>query len=1097
MAIRNRYFPGTAVSRHLDTFERSWNEAVYQSGKPVLDSELILSQEVSFEINRIIQNGTSPSGWVRGPSPLDPILDFQDGTSPNTLRLRRRTALVANMPVVVEYTGTPTPGENVLSFSAAPVYGGAPPDVKRTDFVFLEVWACVVSSSPRATATVEIITNANVVAGDVININGVPLTATAGVPGIDQFQVGANGAITAANIYVAINALANSFTGICTATVSPTNTSLVNLRAADPFAGAAGNALTLAMVLTNAGSIQVNGGAGPTLFSGGADTPNKPSQSTIYRLGNTGADPSVNFTDDIADPVVGTETTKRVQVQYRIRVTGQTEAVNFKQQNGFDNVNVLARGTQAAPVVGYPFVPADGSTVSGNSSAANFGTVDSGLWVAGDGTLAAANALGTVDGYVYAIPIAMVFRRNDAYNGGAGGGFDPLSNTNGALPSTHPGFVNPSIGAIPAGDSDRPDGRFHDLLLRADVLDLRKHVTLGGLDLKAELEVQMSALLDGNFATWAIDGADKNDLGGGSGDVSTKYLVCNEIGRSSAKGGVSPSSGDTPRGDSIGDFDHIRRRFGDWAVVERRIFPIFPTSDIATQPGLYTVKANPLLPTTWEEGDQINIDLNSLDATGLGDWLNAPSGAPVGGGAVADLWPLGTKVTNVLRIAHDDGNYGAAISKQVQVASVSGIGTPHVQISLAENTDSATGGIVAPAYSLVGAFGRVLDNNSPRRIWVELEITYPTGAGTTDTVDLQVTPDAGVYPNGPLIEDDTTQRPADFEGVLPPAFRESRREVSIEYVANDGSGALSGNPILDTFVSDGPLEATFERRVFGSLGGTLLVTDAVTALPVTPDLATTEFGSSSRKVYIDPATPLSGAGQTLINVEYFAQDPLPNFGAVGYQVAVYYRSNAPQTLGVQAGAPVTYPIPATLQVQPFVMSKDLWTCTVSVGSPDLAYPYSVPSDQIPVNGDVPPGDFPGEWALEAYSPISIGDFDASTGLLNLHQLVPVDGNSTFEFSSRDVDQEFRAHYKVADPTAYRPTAAAQPLSGVQTHKVWFPFLARASADSTLYRKGEVLLIVVSRFALLQNNNLVAFTDSSNTACAALYRTRGCLLLASE
>jgi hypothetical protein len=58
-------------------------------------------------------------------------------------------------------------------------------------------------------------------------------------------------------------------------------------------------------------------------------------------------------------------------------------------------------------------------------------------------------------------------------------------------------------------------------------------------------------------------------------------------------------------------------------------------------------------------------------------------------------------------------------------------------------------------------------------------------------------------------------------------------------------------------------------------------------------------------------------------------------------------------------------------------------------------------------------------------------------------------------------------------------------------------LARASADSTLYRKGEVLLIVVSRFALLQNNNLVAFTDSSNTACAALYRTRGCLLLASE
>ncbi len=1097
MAIRNRYFPGTAVSRHLDTFERSWGEAVYQSGKPVLDSELIFSQEVGYEINRILQNGSVPSGFIRGPAPINPEKDFLDGTSPNTLRMVRRAALVANMPVVVEYTGTSTPGMNVIPFSPAPLYGGAPPDVKRTDFVFLEVWSCVVSSSPRATATLEVITNANIVAGDQVLINGVPLTATAGAPLVDEFQIGANGAITASNIYVAVNNPANSFTGICTATVSPTNTSLVNLRAADPFAGVAGNAITLSMVLTTPGCLQVNGGPGPTLFAGGVDTPNKPSQSTLYRWGNTQAPGAVNFTDDIADPVVGTETSKRVQVQYRIRVTGQTEAVNFKQQNGFDNVNVLARGTQGAPVAGYPFVPANGTTVSGNSSAVNYGTVDAGLWVAGDGTLASANALGTVDGYVYAIPIAMVFRRNDAYNGGAGGGFDPLNNANGALPSTHAGFMNPIIGVIPAGTSDRPDGKFYDILLREDVMDLRKQITPGGLDLKAELEFQMSALLDGNFATWAIDAADKNELGGGSGDVSTRYLVCNEIGRSSAKGGVTPSSGDTPRGDSIADFDHVRRRFGDWAVIERRIFPVLPTSDIVTEPGLYTTKVNPLLPNTWEEGDQINIDLNSLDATGLGNWLNAPSGVPVGGGNVADLWPMGTKITDVLRVVHDDGNYLAAISKDVQISSVVGIGTPHVQITLSENTDGATGGLNVPPYNLVGPSGRVLDNNSPRRIWVELEITYPTGAGTTDTVDLEVTPAPAVYPNGPVIEDDITQRPADFEGVLPPAFRQGRREVAVEYVSNDGSGALSGIPISDSFVSDSPLQVSFERRIFGSPGATLTVTDAVTALPVTVNTALTEYGSSSRKLLVDAGTPLSGAGQTLANVQYFAQDPLPNYGAVGYQIAVYFRSNAPQTLGVQAGAPVTFPIPANLQVQPFVMSRDLWTCTVSAGSADTAYPYRAPSDQIPVNGDVPIGQFPGEWAIAAFAPISIGDFNAPTGLLNLHQLVPADGNSAFSFSNKDVDKEFRAHYKVSDPTAYRPTVAAQPLSGVQTHKVWFPFLARATVDSTLYRKGEVLLIVVSRFAYLENNNFVGFSNSGNTACAALYRTRGCLLLASE
>ena len=65
-------------------------------------------------------------------------------------------------------------------------------------------------------------------------------------------------------------------------------------------------------------------------------------------------------------------------------------------------------------------------TVSLNSSAPAYGAEDTGLWVAGDGSSAAATALGTVDGFVYAVPVAFVFRRNDAYNGGAGAGFTSL-----------------------------------------------------------------------------------------------------------------------------------------------------------------------------------------------------------------------------------------------------------------------------------------------------------------------------------------------------------------------------------------------------------------------------------------------------------------------------------------------------------------------------------------------------------------------------------------------------------------------------------------------------------------------------------------------
>jgi hypothetical protein len=1093
MAIRDKYFPGSSVSRYLPPGDRSWDEAVYQSGKPVLDSELNLSQEVNKVLRDLVQNREIPSGWLRGPVTSDPMVDFTFASVANTFRMRKRTALVGGFPVTVEYTNTSTVGQNNIVLDAAPVFGGAPPDVKRTDFVFLEVWRAVVSTSPRATATTEVITNASITVGDVIIINGVNLTATAGVPGLDQFQIGANEAATATNIAAAINLGTNSFTGICTATVDPTNPNLVNLRAADPLAGAAGNAITLALTLAVAGCIQVNGGAGPTLFSGGVDTANKPSQATIYRHGNVDADSSVNLTDDLADPIVGIETTKRVQIQYRIRVTGQAEAINFKTENGYSNAAVLAQGAQSSPVVGYPFVPADNSTVNGNSDATAYGTVDNGLWIAGDGSQAAATALGTVDGYVYSIPLCFVFRRNDAYNGGAGAGFDPITNTNGALPLTHPGFVNPIIGAIPANTSDRPDGRFHDQILEEDLLDLRRQVSPGGVDLKAELERQMTLLLDGSLNTWAIDSSDKNTLGSSSGDVSSVFLVCNEIGRSGAKGGVSPASGDTPRGDTIADFDHVRRRFADWPVVERRIFPIFPTDDVATEPGKYVTKVTPAHPT-WEAGDVINIDLDSLDATGLGDWSDGSgSGTPTGGAQVSNLWPPGTTVTDVLRVIHDDGNFGGAISKAVQFDQIVGIGTNHLMLTLAENTRQANGGLPVATYDLVSAPAGVA---SPRRIFVELEITYPIGAGTTDTPDFEVTPDATVYPDGPLLENDTSQRPADWEQILQPEFREARREVTLEYVSNDGSGPGSGTPITDNLVSDTTLQIRLPRRIFGSGTTVTTVTDLSVPGPVSVDTTATEYGSSSRKLLVQGGTPLAGA-QTQVSVSYFAQDPLPNYGAVGYQISVYYRSNAPQTLGVQAGAPATYPLPTTLEVTPLVMSRDLWTGTVGAGSPEVGFPYGNPLDQIAVNGDLSPATFPAEWILQATAEISVGDFDAATGLLCLHQMSPVDGNTNLSFTSKDVDTEFRAHYKVADPTSYRPTAMAQPLSGVAAHKVFFPFLARSTVDNVYFRKDEVLLIVVSRFAILDGDNVVRFTDTNNETCAAVYRTRGLLLLASE
>ncbi len=1088
MAIHEKYFPGTTVSRYLSPDERSWDEGVYQSGKAVLDAELNLTQEIGRTLKSLLLDRTVPSGWVRGPIPFNALADYSFPEPADldfvadAFYMRGRTALVAGMPLVIEYTETETANLNLIQLEAAPVYGGAAPDVKRTDFVFLEVFRALVAPSPRATATVTVTDNTLLAAGNTITINGSVLTATAGAPGANQFQIGGSAVATAGNIRDALNDVANAFDNICSAVLDVTTVEQVNLTVVDAFAGAAGNAVTLAKV---GAGLSISGAT----FAGGADRSNKPTQSTIYRRGNVQAPSGVNLEDDLRDPAVGAETAQRVQIQYRIRVTGQAEAVNFKTENGFDNASVLAQGTQGSPVASYPFVPADGTTVSSSSSAVAYGTVDSGLWIAGDGSEAAATALGTVDGYVYALPIAFFFRRNNAYDGGTGDGFDPLNNTNGALPTTQPGFANPIVGAIPAGESDRPDGKFCDALTSTDFIDLRRQVVPGGLDLQSELTRQMASLMDGRNQCWAIDAADKQTLGSGSGDVSPKFLVCNEIGRSSAAGGINPGSGDTTRGNSIANFDHIRRRFAAQPVVERLCLPISPADTNITQPGKYVTHANPAH-VKWSEGDTITIDFDSLNATGLGDWDDAS--ATVGGGVVSNYWPPGTKITNILRVIHDDGNLSAPLlDKNTVIEKVYGLGTSLIEIVLGPNNQLGSAGAIGVPYFMVPETGE-LDEGSAQRIFIELEVTYPAGSGATDTVQELLVPNSTVYPSGPVLEDDVSQRPADFERLPAPVLRAQRREIALEYVAGDGVGAA----IIETVVANDPLSVTLPRRFNGALGAIPVVVDLGDSLPRTIDTTTTYYGSSSRTIFIDgagPNGPFVGI-QPLIQVTYYAQDPIPNYGAGGYQLAVYYRTNAPQTLGSQAGAPS---LPDPLTVAPLAMSHSLWTGSVSVGSIDQAYPYPNFSDQIAVNADVGTGDFGGEWFLTATADLSVGDFNANTGLLNLHQIVQVDPGASYTFSDIDKDVEFRTAYKVADTSSYRPTAMTQPLSGIGTHKVFLPFLARASEDTFLFRTGEVLLVVLSRYAVLDADNSVRFTDSGNTTCAAIYRTQGLLLLAGE
>lgn len=134
---------------------------------------------------------------------------------------------------------------------------------------------------------------------------------------------------------------------------------------------------------------------------------NKPDAAHVWKWGNVangGATAANNPLDDIKDPSVSYETTKRIQLQWRIRSYGDGQGLGTSTPldalpDGLGASGIYAQGTAIGPV------PAMGSFQNMSDELG-----DPSLWRAGDGN--PNNFLGTVDGYTYAIPICAVFRRN-------------------------------------------------------------------------------------------------------------------------------------------------------------------------------------------------------------------------------------------------------------------------------------------------------------------------------------------------------------------------------------------------------------------------------------------------------------------------------------------------------------------------------------------------------------------------------------------------------------------------------------------------------------------------------------------------------------
>lgn len=713
------------------------------------------------------------------------------------------------------------------------------------------------------------------------------------------------------------------------------------------------------------------------LLSASPSTDGKSPAGRIWWFGNVKIDAAddltLNFADDILDGAVGAETTKRVQIQYRLRVIQGVDLAAYPY--GIDDPTVVAHSVP--PIAATPdgvatLFPYVNQSTSG----------DPGLWVAGDGI--PTNTLQTVDGYMYAVPLMAVVRRNDT-------AFDKNSNHNGGKASPVP--------------SDRPDGLFYNLIAARDIVDLRLGSSPEGWNYQEVMEKNLQFLFDNALRTEMT----RTLIGGGVD--GTTVLWADEVG---VLPGDGSTTGDTPGAEFIGQFDYVRRRYSDRVIHETICVSHNPSG------------------ATWANNEIVTIDPSALQLYPAGTPFNWSSRAP-SDVSIVDM--------------HAAFFSGSSLAKTDMGADavLTGVGTVP-QGSLSLDIGTVPGGVTNEPLDII------------------LEIAYPSGQGLTKTP----TDDFGALS---FWINNYGSLPADYEADEYANLYWANREMELTYRTtatwltrlSDGTqNVLLVQERIDTLIS-----VTVNGLPYG---GSMTVDPS--GYTVTDD-ASSAFGSAP--------------GDTLV-VNYKAVRAYPQSGV---QVTIYYEARAPLTV------PDSFLGAGSLTLTPRYIAPYVYVLATGSGAQIEAYPFPYQY----VAGAVYPGSggtFSGDHELDGASTIYVSNFSADTGFLRLETkipMVPAPDKLVFTRAGGDVDIEGRSYFKEVPTTEYIPNAYAQPLSDPKKHKVLQPMLAELPADTSFGPKGELVLVLVSRWAMFDDQNSVGFLSSlaDNTTSASVYRIKGNLL----
>lgn len=840
------------------------------------------------------------------------------------------------------------------------------------------------------------------------------------------------------------------------------------------------------------------------LLSPAPSTAGKSALGRIFQQGNVKTDPandaSLNFTDDIFDATIATETTKRVQLQYRLRVQNGVNLFSFPY--GLDDVsNVFANSVPVSP--GAP----DGTPTTFNYVNQN-AAGDAGLWVAGDGN--PANSLGTVDGFMYAIPLCAIFRRNSV-------AFNPFTNMNGAGK------------AAASPPSDRPDDLFNDQFVSDDIADLRLAVSPTGWNYQEVLDKNLTYLLDNSLRSEWSSSPPYSNLG----TVGHTLFASNQVGISSANGGSPPFAGDaTGGGPRVAQFDNVCRNFSGRAIYEvmtvavpapgggwanNSVVTINP-STLAVYP-YSTFNWAAFAPNLVEFADVIRAEwIGNSSGTKRYDAI-APAVAIAGVTNNGGLIEIQTAYANSLVTGASvviTGPYIGTVPIEglwvvtvidsthftLQGSTFAGSYTSGGTVNFSTNIINIQGLGVLPIGTLTLTCG---PNIAPlgltnETLYVDVLVAYPpqNGLAVTPTADFSVPAN---NPYGVQQQTFMVNNPTLLPNATPYYFDQTLlTPIGVTgfdfYNPTTGASPLA---LLDwthrearlTYTTTAIPAVTFSADSETNNASFFLMPERVSAIVSVlrngvAIVGSTAIDPSGRLITLTNSADYTHPGDTL-TVSYKAIRPFPE---AGEQVTMFFDVRAPQTSRL---------VGLSQQVIPKNISKQVYSLTTGVASPDAGYPF--PTAYVQTGGVYAPAFAPGglgEYELAGEAFISISDFNASTGMLALPVYLNYSPNPdqvTLLRALTDLDSEGRTFFKQTQANVYVPNAYAQDLSDQRRHKNFFAFVAELAATSPLGFTGQLVLVLLTRWADSDETNGVFFDTNliNNTTSASIFRLRNNML----